>query len=63
VDGPQEVSSLSGAFTGFFKSRMSEPASKETSANQWVRGGLTGKIHALLDSNGLPAQIDRHPAE
>src|ERR1700681_3317485 len=26
------------------------------------RGGLTSKIHAVVDANGLPVQLGRHPA-
>jgi len=42
-----------------------EPASHETSANRWVgrAPALTSKIHAVVDSNGLPVRLALSPGE
>jgi transposase len=42
-----------------------EPVSHETSVNQWGghAGGLTSKIQAVVDSNGLPVRLALSPGE
>ena len=42
-----------------------DPASQGISANRWgrSRGGLTSKIHAVVDSDGLPVRLALSPGE
>jgi hypothetical protein len=42
-----------------------EPASLGIGANRWEvsRGGLTSKIHAVVDRNGLPVRLALSPGE
>jgi transposase len=42
-----------------------EPASQGTENSTWAghEGGLTSKIHAVVDANGLPVQLGLTPGE